>query len=100
MNSKASLGLSSHIVVNDFEPHRVGRMSLPVGRLHRNFLVEQLPALLEDEMAALRFASLSRTQSGYEHALRVRQQWVGQVFLHSNAHVRKYVQSCKKNSEI
>ena len=96
MNSKASLGLSSHIVVNDFEPHRVGRMSLPVGRLHRNLLVEQLPALLEDEMAALRFASLSRTQSGYEHALRVRQQWIGQVFLYSNAHVRRSIPKSKE----
>ncbi len=78
-NSRASLGLRR---ANVRQRSIMGMARpAPVHRLDGDLLVHELAALLKDEVAALRLASLARTQSGDQDTLRIGQERVGQVFL-------------------
>lgn len=57
----------------------------PVRRLDGYLLLEELTALLKDEVAPLRLASLARPERGDQHALRVREQRVREFLLRQSS---------------
>lgn len=55
---------------------------MPVACLHRDFFVNELPALGKDEVATFRLATLPRAQCSDEDPLAVREQRIRELFLY------------------
>lgn len=93
MVSRANLGLL--IALSAEQNHRkVNALDRPVNRLHRDLFVYQPAAFLEDKVTALRLATVTCSECGYELALGVGEKRIRQLFLLHIALVSSKMTTC------